>query len=112
MNQHILEELCQAATGDTLTYTPHYLTQANERPTPSKPDVVFMLCRDAPEVIEDTPERDTLLIWGTSNDGRIGHVLCSYYPVYQVITAYFPGETEPHKWESSDYRIRRRVVEK
>lgn len=66
-----------------------------------------MLCEDAAQVIDDDPERDRLLIWGTVSDGRIGHVLCGYYPAYRVITAYYPGETEPFKWVDREYRVRR-----
>ena len=66
-----------------------------------------MLCDDAPQVIDDYTAENTLLIWGTVGDGRIGHVLCGYYPQYRVITAYFPGETEPYKWVDSEYRVRR-----
>lgn len=111
MNQHIIEELCQEAAAETLVYNLHYQRQARQRPTPSIPEITHMFCQDEPQVIEDQRDRDTLLIWGTVPDGRIGHVLCSYYPDYRVITAYFPGETEPHKWADSEYRTRRITTE-
>jgi hypothetical protein len=73
-----------------------------------------MLCDDAPEVIEDYPDDkpfSSCLIWGTTTDGRIGHVLFTYPPDCWVITAYFPAETEPHKWTDSNYRIRKQTGE-
>ena len=79
---------------------------------PTAPDVAYLLCDDAPEIIEEEPERNSLLIWGTLADGRVAHILCSYHPGYQVITGYFPGETEPYKWADSEYRVRRGAIER
>ena len=107
MNQQIITELCVEAKEDTLYYSDHYRQQTRRRPTPSRTDIVHILCDDAPEVIDNDTRGNTLLIWGTAADGRIGHVLCGYYPEYRVITAYFPGETEPYKWVDSNYRVRR-----
>ena len=107
MNQQIIAELCAEAAEGILDYRPHYEIKLMQRSTPSKRQVAFMLCEDAPEVIDERPEEDVLIIWGTTQDGRIGHVVCKYYPVYEVLTAYFPGETEPYKWEDDTYRTRR-----
>ena len=107
MNQQIIAELCAEAAEGILDYRPHYEIKLMQRSTPSKSQVAFMLCEDAPEVIDERPEEDVLIIWGTTQDGRIGHVVFKYYPVYEVLTAYFPGETEPYKWEDDTYRTRR-----
>ena len=107
MNHQIIAELCIEAAAETLVYSDHYKHQMERRSTPSRADITHMLCEDAPQIIDEETERDRLLIWGTAADGRIGHVLCSYCPEYRVITAYFPGDTEPYKWVDTDYRVRR-----
>lgn len=111
MKQRLIEELCAAADTDTLIYSPHYRQRARRRPSPQERDIIYILCADAPEIIEERTEDSVCLIWGTATDGRISHVLCEYYPGYRVVTAYFPSETEPYKWEDSEYRIRSRAVE-
>lgn len=111
MNQHIIVELCRETINGTLAYASHYDLRAESRPTPGKSDITFILCADAPEVIEENGERDTLLVWGTVADGRIGHILIKYQPAYQVVTAYFPAETEPYKWADDEYRVRSRMGE-
>lgn len=111
MNQRILSELCQEAVSGALAYASHYALREGNRPTPRKADITFILCADAPEVLEENTERDTFLVWGTVADGRIAHILIKYHPVYRVVTAYFPAETEPYKWADDEYRIRIRRVE-
>lgn len=111
MNQRLIEELCAAADADTLIYSPHYQRRARRRPCPQERDIVYILCDDAPKVIEERTEDSVCLIWGVTADGRVGHILSEYYPAYRVATAYFPSETEPYKWADSEYRIRRRAVE-
>lgn len=101
--------LCLDATSGSMRYSRHYTRQLLDRPTPSRSEIRFLLCEDAPQIIEDYPQ-DSLgsccLIWGQTNlNGRIGHVVCGNPPDSRVITAYFPAETEPEKWED-DYRIR------
>ncbi len=104
MQDNRIEELCRAAADGTLDYTDHYDERVNERPTPDKPEVRFMLCDDDPLVIETRGR--LFLVWGRTAEGRIGHLLCSVLPVCRVMTAYFPGETQPEKWADADYRIR------
>lgn len=108
MNQHIIAELCREAVAGALDYAAHYALRVENRPTPRKGDLTFILCADAPEVIEENAERDTILVWGRAADGRIGHILIKYHPAYRVVTAYFPAETEPYKWSDDEYRIRSR----
>jgi hypothetical protein len=96
------------ALSSSLSFSRHYNFRLSSRPTPSVGQIQFILCDDAPKVIEDYPERDRYLICGTTdNDGRVGHLVCTNPPNSMVITAYFPGETEPDKWEN-DYRKRKK----
>ena len=114
MYERRITELCEAADNGTLKPRPHYARRLESRPTPTENDIRFILCDDAPEIIEDYPDDtpySSCLIWGTTSDGHVGHVLCSYSREYWIITAYFPAETEPYKWADDDYRIRRRPVE-
>jgi hypothetical protein len=97
------------AFSDLLRYSQHYTQQLLSRPTPSQAEIRFLLWDDHPQVIEDYP-RDprggSCLIWGTTDScGRVGHVICANPPDSRVITAYFPAETEPDKWEDN-YRRR------
>ena len=110
MREYLIEALGWAASHGQLEPSLHYDFQETERPTPDDADIAFMLCADAPEVIELNPEAEpnsSCLVWGKTADGRIGHILCGYYPEYLIITAYFPAETEPYKWADDCYRIRK-----
>lgn len=110
MYQSFITELCRAAREGAIAPTYHYKAQFRVRPTPSEQEILFMLCDDAPEVIEDFPHDSKgsyCLLRGINADGRIGHVACGYSRGYNIITAYFPAETEPEKWRDDDYRIRR-----
>ena len=104
-----LSHLCLSVTSGSLRYSHHYTQQFLLRPTPNRDEIRFLLCYDAPEIIEDYPQRPMggrCLIWGTTDsDGRIGHVVCANPPDSTVITAYFPAETEPNKWQDN-YRRR------
>ena len=100
------------ATSGSLRFSQHYVQRLlSQRPTPSQTEVRFLFCDDTPEIIEDYPQDprgDSCLIWGeTDSNGRIGHVQCTNPPDALIITAYFPAETEPEKWEDS-YRRRAR----
>ncbi len=104
-----LEALCFAAASGTLEYSYHYSARRKSRPMPSAESVQFLLCNDAPEVIEDypgDPRGSSCLIWGIIDDGAVAHVVCRIPPDGLVITAYFPAETRPDKWESN-YKVRR-----
>jgi hypothetical protein len=108
MYQSRIAKLCAAAASGSLISIPHYTQRLTTRATPNQEDIRFLLCEDAPEVIEDYPEDErgaTCLIRGETDSGRVGHVVCSYPPDNRVITAYFPAETQPWKWDSG-YRIR------
>ena len=109
MYQSRIAKLCAAAASGSLIGMRHYTQKLmTRRATPNQEDIRFLLCEDAPEVIEDYPEdsRGALcLIRGETDSGRVGHVVCSCPPDYRVITAYFPAETQPLKWDSG-YRIR------
>lgn len=103
-------ELCFDVASGSMRYSRHYYRRLQQRrPTPNREDIRFLLCEDDPEVIEDCPNDyrgPRCLVWGTTNiNGRVGHVVCGYPPDSQVITAYFPAETEPEKWDDN-YRIR------
>ncbi len=103
-----IAKLCAAAASGSLITLPHYTRNLVARPTPNQEDIRFLLCDDAAEVIEDYPEDPrgaACLIRGEINDGRVGHVVFRYPPDYFVITAYFPEDTQPWKWDSG-YRIR------
>ena len=104
-----IADLCLSATSGTLRYSQHYTQNFLSHATPSRDEIRFLLCDDAPEVIEDYPQRpkgSRCLIWGTTDgDSRIGHVVCANPPDSTVVTAYFPAETEPDKWEDN-YRRR------
>ena len=108
-SENRLSELCLFATSGLLRYSHHYTQQILSRPTPNRDEVQFLLCYDAPEVIEDylkPSPRSSCLIWGTTdNNGRIAHVVCVNPPEPLIITAYFPAETEPNKWQDN-YRRR------
>ena len=68
-----------------------------------------MLCNDDPMIIEENPyhsEGPTCLIWAKTLDGRIGHLVCPYEPINTIISAYFPADTNPEKWDA-DYIVRR-----
>jgi hypothetical protein len=111
MYEERIAELCRAASNGIMRPRSHYKRRLKSRPSPNEQDILFILCDDNPEVIEDNPfdsPSSCCLVWGTTADGRIGHVLCGYYPEYTIITAYFPAETEPYKWEDEEYRVRRR----
>lgn len=97
------------ATSGALRYSQHYTQQLLSRPTPSQEEIRFLLWDDDPQIIEDYPQDPrggSCLIWGTTDSSdRVGHIICANPPDSQVITAYFPGETEPSKWEDN-YRKR------
>ena len=109
MYERRIAGLCLDATLGLLGYTRHYTRRLRQRPTPSREEIIFLLCEDSPQVIEDYPQDamgSSCLIWGTTDrNGRIGHVVCANPPVSQVITAYFPAETDPEKWDDN-YRRR------
>ena len=114
MREYLIEALCWAVTNGELKPSEHYDFREATRPSPDDADIEFMLCDDAPEVLEVDPEaapNSSCLIWGKTANGRIGHVLCGYYPRYLIITAYFPAETEPYKWIDDEYSIRRATRE-
>ena len=105
-----IPRLCNATASGLMVYSQHYTQQVMFRPTPRKNDIEFILCHDSPEVIEDYP-RDSRgscsLIWGmVEGDGRVGHIVCSDPPNSRIITAYFPGETQPQAW-TDNYRRRK-----
>jgi hypothetical protein len=101
--------LCLDTISGSMRFSQHYIQQLMSRPTPNQRHIQFLLCEDNPQVIEDyprDPRGSCCLIWGaTDNNGRIGHVVCANPPDSQVITAYFPAETDPNKWEDN-YRRR------
>ena len=109
MNESRVSALSAAAYSDSLYYSAHYNLQLISRPTPSKNEILFLLCQDAPEIIEDYPQDlrgPSCLIWGLTDDtGRVGHLVCSNPPNPGIITAYYPSETEPNQWECN-YRRR------
>ena len=104
-----LSALAFAAMSETLFYTNHYEQRVRKRPTPSKSDIRFMLCDDSPMIIEensDHREGQTCLIWAQRADGCIGHLVCRNDSSNVVVTAYFPEETNPEKWDD-DYITRK-----
>ena len=104
-----LRTLARAAMSGTLFYTRHYDQQRHKRPTPTRSDITFMLCDDAPMIIDENPdhhEGPTYLVWATRADGRIGHIVCPDDSSNTIITAYFPGCTNPEKWDA-DFITRR-----
>ena len=104
-----LGALAFAAMTGTLSYTSHYEQQVRKRPTPTKSEITFMLCDDAPMIIEDNSyhgKGPTCLIWAKRADGRIGHIVCRDDSSNTVITAHFPGDTNPGKWDD-DYITRK-----
>ena len=101
---------CAAMTGN-LFYTTHYERRFRNRPTPSKSDIRFMLCDDSPMIIGDNPhhgEGPTCLIWAQRADGCIGHLVCRDDFSNVVVTAYFPKDTNPEKWDD-DYITRKDI---
>ena len=104
-----IADLSLDAAAGRLRYSRHYRQRLPARPTPNQSEIRFMLCNDDPQVIEDYPEDSrgsSCLIRGeTDIDGRVGHLLCSNPPDSLIITAYFPGETEPEEWDT-DYWTR------
>ena len=109
MYERRIAGLCLDATSGLLEFSDHYYQRLFSRPTPSRGQIRFLLCEDDAQVIEDYTEDNRgpcCLIRGTTDfDGRIGHVVCANLSKSKVITAYFPAETEPDKWED-DYRRR------
>ena len=107
MGQSRIAALCAAAASGSLNYTDHYGEQLLSRPTPGRDDIRFILREDDAQVIEDYPHRrNRCLIWGTTQSGRIGHLVCRNEPDSWVVTAYFPADTEAEKWKDN-YRKRR-----
>ncbi len=107
-----IESLALAAVSGQLSYTIHYNEQLDARPTPSKSDILFMLCDDDPIVIEEYPDEsrgNSCLIWATNFEGIVGHIVCTNFPKNVVITAYYPGLTRPEEWEN-DFRRRRSEI--
>lgn len=104
MLNDIIAKLYAAASANTLEFTNHYYSKVRKRPTPSEAEIRFILCDDAPEIIEHYPD-DSCLIWGTTQSNQIGHIVCAYDPPLRVVTSYFPSETHPWKW-TGDFRIR------
>ena len=105
----LISELCDAATYGGLETSQHYRAKSNLPTIPESPEILFALCQDAPEIIEDYPDDPrggSCLIWGTTADGAVVHLVCGYQHGYTLITAYFPETTAPGKW-SSNFRIRR-----
>ena len=108
MSTNRMMALRAQAMSSSLSFSRHYNARLSSRPTPSREEIQFLLCDNAPEVIEDYPERNRCLIYDTTdNDGRVGHLVCTNPPTSMVITAYFPSETEPDKWENG-YRTRKK----
>lgn len=108
MLNDIIAKLYAAASANTLAFTDHYRYQSEHRPTPNPSEVRFILCDDAPEIIEHYPNDrrgPCCLIWGTTNSNEIGHIVCAYEPAPRVVTGYFPARTEPEKW-TDDFRNR------
>lgn len=108
MDNDIVAKLYAAASANTLAFTNHYYSRESKRPTPSESEVRFILCDDAPEIIEHYPEGrrgPSCLIWGTTHSNEIGHIVCAYEPTPRVVTGYFPARTEPEKW-TDDFRNR------
>ena len=109
MNDSRIDALSLAAFSETLDFSAHYYSRYNARPTPSEEEIKFLLWDDDPEVIEDypnDPRGPSCLIMGiTGQTGRIAHIVCAYPPESSVITAYFPAETRPERWDG-DYRNR------
>jgi hypothetical protein len=113
MFQSITATLCVEAETGRLRYSDHYADQLFSRPTPNRLEIRFLLCDDAPAVIEDylhDPRGRSCLIWGIMGNHRVGHILCSAPPNSLVVTAYWPAETEPDEWEEN-YQRRRRPPE-
>ena len=110
MAENRIAAISLAALNGSLDYSRHYNQQFLSRPTPNRDEIRFLLIEDAPEIIEDyplDPRGPSCLIWGmTDYEGRIGHLICANPPNTRIVTAYFPGETEPEEWECN---YRRRV---
>lgn len=101
----LIAAFCEAARSGELHFTPHHFLRLATRPSPNESETSFILCEDAPEIIEESPETSRCLIWGQIRNNEIAHLLCEYWPGFAVITAYFPALTEPDSW-SSDFRLR------
>jgi hypothetical protein len=104
-----LSALAFAAMTGTLFYTPHYDQQLRKRPTPTRSDITFMLCDDSPMIIEENSDHGKgpiCLIWAQRADGCIGHLVCRNDSSNVVVTAYFPEDTNPEKWDD-DYITRK-----
>ena len=111
MYESRIAALCAAAASGSLDRSLHYDQRQWVRPTPDGTEILFILCDDEPQIIEDyptDPRGSCCLIWGTTSSGRIGHLVCGYSPGYRVITAYFPADTQPDRWEDN-YRRRKPI---
>ena len=104
-----IDVLCVEAQGGTLLYRAHVAEQSLQRDQPDRNDIIDILCYDTARVIEPYPDDErgkSCLIWGTNQNGRIGHILRGYPPNLWVITTYWP-DLQPQKWTDGGYTIRR-----
>lgn len=107
LDEAATDALCYEAQISNLRYRLHVGERMLERSQPSRVDILFILCDDDPQIVEpysDDPRGRSCLIWGIIDNGRVGHIVCSYPPNPWVITTYWP-DTEPEKW-SSDFKWR------
>ena len=99
----VIQALADAVRADEMLYSIHYRKRLDEgRPMPTESEIAYMLCDDDPMVICQNllhPEGPTTTVWGTVQNGEIGHVICADPPINKVVTAYFPARTQPEKWD-------------
>ena len=103
MNEQWIARIWDSIQTRTLKYSGHFAEQLFTRSQPERDDVRYIVCDDAPRIIEHYEARPhpltgrgSCLILGIVN-GRAAHVNCSYPPDPVVITTYWP-DTEPDEW--------------
>ena len=107
-SEALLAAIASVAQRGDLGYTQHFYERLNDPTRPDQGDVVGIICDHESLVIErfDVERRGPLLLVCGRVNGRIGHVLVTFPPDPEVVTAYWP-DMRPQEW-SNNYRRRLR----
>jgi hypothetical protein len=106
VNEALFAALCAEMQEGGVRWSRHYALRLFERSMPDRQQIRYLLCEDDAEIIERyaNGRGRSCLIWGIMQNGRVGHVQCSYPPGAVVVTAYWP-DTEPEEW-ADNYKRR------